>query len=98
MVNAVARPFASALAAGIRQASGRAMTFTITHYLGDLCEWRGEHHYSLIRNFWGLGNKYPPFFQPHFGRHIALGEATLLRAVRAFFKGGWYNSRFGLGL
>jgi len=20
---------------------------TITHYLGDLCEWRGEHHYSL---------------------------------------------------
>src|SRR6218665_2286285 len=36
----------------------------------------------LIRNFWGLGNRQALFFQPHFGRHIALGEATLLRALR----------------
>src|SRR6218665_114128 len=36
----------------------------------------------LIRNFWGLGNRHASFFQPHFGRHIALGEATLLRALR----------------
>src|SRR6218665_559178 len=37
---------------------------------------------SLIRNFWGLGNRHVSFFQPHFGRHIALGESALLRALR----------------
>src|SRR6218665_842487 len=33
-------------------------------------------------NFWGLGNRHALFFQPHFGKNIALGEATLLRALR----------------
>src|SRR6218665_3889228 len=41
-----------------------------------------EEWESLIRNFWGLGNRHASFFQPHFGRHIALGEAALLQALR----------------
>src|SRR6218665_4032457 len=45
--------------------------------LREEAEWE-----SLIRNFWGLGNRHASFFQPHFGRHIALGEAALLRALR----------------
>src|SRR6218665_775999 len=46
---------------------------------------------SLTRNFWGLGNRHAEFFQPHFGRQVAFGEAAVLQAVRAFFKGGQYN-------
>src|SRR6218665_2844547 len=45
--------------------------------LREEAEWE-----SLIRNFWGLGYRHASFFQPHFGRHIALGEAARLRALR----------------
>src|SRR6218665_2744765 len=48
--------------------------------LREEAEWE-----SLIRNFWGLVNRHASFFQPHFGRHIALGEAALLRALRGRF-------------
>src|SRR6218665_161838 len=44
--------------------------------LREEAEWE-----SLTRNFWGLGDRHASFFQPPFGRHIALGEATLLQAV-----------------
>src|SRR6218665_163922 len=39
--------------------------------LREEAEWE-----SLTRNFWGLGNRHASFFQPHFGRHIALGERS----------------------
>src|SRR6218665_1719468 len=42
--------------------------------LREEAEWE-----SLTRNFWGLGNRHASFFQLHFGRHIALGEAALPR-------------------
>src|SRR6218665_3007135 len=45
--------------------------------LREEAEWE-----SLTRNFWGLGNRHASFFQPHFGRHIAFGEAALLQALR----------------
>src|SRR6218665_835522 len=49
--------------------------------LREEAEWE-----SLIRNFWGLGNRHASFFQPHFGRRIALGEAALPRLAPSMLR------------